>query len=349
MNHCRVHRDMVGRDLGHIPKNATVADGVVPPRHDIAIEMQDKYDLALKFKAKYKSRLERAETLHIFKEWDRQIIDKFGFIPVSQQNVAVHQKSSQLNFDLLTIHHKIRSTNNYNFLDAQIQVPSQVKIEAWEAYLKNYWDKQLVQPIRYGFPLSFDNKVNLLSSDVNHSSAREFPEDIKTYIQEEKAFNAFNDFGTFKEPPIPDLYVSPFFTCDKPGASSRRVIMDLSFPHGASVYAGVDPDMYLGSEFLLILPSIDYITNKVIQFGKGSLIYKIDISRAFCHIKIDPADYKLLGLNFDTYYIDTCLPFGFRHGSAIIQCVSNAIRYMMVNRGCHVTNYIDDIIGQDTL
>ena len=155
--------------------------------------------------------------------------------------------------------------------------------------------------------------------------------------------------GPFKEPPVPDLHVSPFLTCEKPGATNRRVIVDLSYPHGASVNSGVDPDMYLGLEFLLTLPSIDYITNKVLELGKGSLIYKIDISRAFRHIKIDPRDYNLLGLKFDSYYIDTCLPFGFRHGSAIFQGVSDAIRYMMLHKGYHVTNYIDDIIGQATL
>ena len=111
----------------------------------------------------------------------------------------------------------------------------------------------------------------------------------------------------------------------------------------------LDSDYYLGSEFLLTLPSIDYITSKVVQLVKGSLIYKINISRAFRHIKIDPADYYLLGLNFDGFYIDTCLPFGFRHGSAIFQHVSDAIRYMMLNKGYHVTNYIDDIIGQATV
>ena len=248
---------------------------------------------------------------------------------------------------MLTFHEKVKATNTFNFLDAQIHIPSQLNADIWEENFKNYWDKQLLQLICYGFPLSFDNKVQLKASTVNHSSAKDFPEDINIYLQEEKSFDAI--LGPFENAPILDLHVSPFLTHEKPGATSRRVIVDLSYPHGASVNAGVDPDMYLGSEFLLTLPSIDYITNKVLQLGKGSLIYKIDISRAFRHIKIDPSDYRLLGLNFGSYFIDTCLPFGFIHGSAIFQRVSNAIRYMMLNRGYHVTNYIDDIIGQATI
>ena len=59
---------------------------------------------------------------------------------------------------------------------------------------------------------------------------------------------------------IKSLYI-PIYPQEKPGANSRKVIVDLSCPHGASVNAGVDPDTYLGSEFLLTLPSVDYITN----------------------------------------------------------------------------------------
>ena len=101
----------------------------------------------------------------------------------------------------------------------------------------------------------------------------------------------------------------------------------------------MEADVYLDSEFLLTLPSVDYITNKVLKLGKGSLIYKIDICRAFRRIKIDPGDYNLLGLHFKSYYIDTCLPFGFSHGSAMFQQLSDAIRYIMLNQGYQVTNY----------
>ena len=91
------------------------------------------------------------------------------------------------------------------------------------------------------------------------------------------------------------------------------------------------------------------ITNKVTKFGKGSLLYKIDISRAFRHIKIDPRDYFLLGLRHKDYYLDTCLPFGFRHGSGIFQRLSDAIRFIMKSQGYDVINYIDDIIGFGTI
>ena len=75
------------------------------------------------------------------------------------------------------------------------------------------------------------------------------------------------------------------------------------------------------------------------------MIYKVDISRAFRHVKIDPADYYLLGLKPDNYYLEICLPFGFRHGSSIFQRLSDAIRFMMTSRSHKITNYIDNLIG----
>ena len=54
--------------------------------------------------------------------------------------------------------------------------------------------------------------------------------------------------------------------------------------------AGVDSDTYLQTPFLLTLSTLDNITQKVKENGKGSLLYKIDLSRAFRHVKLDPRD-----------------------------------------------------------
>ena len=123
----------------------------------------------------------------------------------------------------------------------------------------------------------------------------------------------------------------------------------ISFPQGQAVNTNISKDSYLGTDFILTLPSIDHITNKIKQLGKGSLIYKVDICRAFHHIKLDPRDYSLLGLKHKNYYLDTCLPFGYRNGSGIFQRLSDAILFIMSNMGYDVINYIDDVIGFGTI
>ena len=122
--------------------------------------------------------------------------------------------------------------------------------------------------------------------------------------------------------------------------------MDLSFPVGQSVNSGVPKDKYLGSYFELKYPSVDDILHSLKQLGPNALLYTIDISRAFRHIRIDPGDLDLLGLKHGDYYIDGTLPFGCRHGSVFFQCCTDAVRYIMKEKFNYpnLYNYIDDLI-----
>ena len=57
-------------------------------------------------------------------------------------------------------------------------------------------------------------------------------------------------------------------------------------------------------DFVLAYPSIDNVTDEVLKPGRGCQIFKVDISRAFCHVPIDPGDLDLLGLHWSDYYIN---------------------------------------------
>ena len=113
----------------------------------------------------------------------------------------------------------------------------------------------------------------------------------------------------------------------------------------ASVNGAVQKNVYLGSHFILKYPSLDDITRELRKLGPGALIYKIDISRAFRHIRIDPGDIDLLGICHKSLFLDGSLLFGFRHGSGIFARCLDAIRYIMKNFGHNaLLNYIDDLI-----
>ena len=303
----------------------------------------DKYDLELRFKLKHRPVINAAKNNDTFRAWDNQNTGKYGFIPLGEFQCPEKDSKKCTDGDLITIHNYVKETKKFNFMGAQICVPSQLNVDKWQTYLEGYWDKQLPFLLRYGFPLDFDHNTPLRSQHKNHSSATDFPQHVEKYFKEEGKFGAIH--GPFSTPPLDNFHISPCMTREKPDSDSRRVIVDLSYPEGQSVNAGVSKDQYLGTPFLLTLPSIDVITQKVKKLGKGSLLYKIDISRAFRHIKIDPGDYNLLGLKLDSYFFDSCLPFGFRHGSAIFQRVSDAVRHFMAREGHDITNYIDDVIG----
>ena len=57
-------------------------------------------------------------------------------------------------------------------------------------------------------------------------------------------------------------------TKEKPNATNRHIIIDLSWPKDSSVNAGVDKNSYIGIEFALTFPTVDDITKKEIaRFG----------------------------------------------------------------------------------
>ena len=82
----------------------------------------------------------------------------------------------------------------------------------------------------------------------------------------------------------------------------------------------MEGNTYLNSEFLLTLPSVDHITNRICKLGKGCKIYK--------------TVYKHLS------------PIGYRNRSTIFQRLSDAVRHIM-KKTHKVTHDIDDIVGFD--
>ena len=119
----------------------------------------------------------------------------------------------------------------------------------------------------------------------------------------------------------------------KQNSDKRHTIMDLSWPKGASVNDAICKFKYLDSYFTLPYPSIDHIIKRIKEFGPGALLYKVDISRAFRHIRIDPGDIDLLGTCHNKPFFDGSLPFVFRHGSGIFKRCSDAIRFIMKQNG----------------
>ena len=131
-----------------------------------------------------------------------------------------------------------------------------------------------------------------------------------------------------------DVHISPFMTREKSDSDSRRTIMDLSFPKGLSVNNGVLDNTYLGTTFQMHYPSVDSIIRTLNDIGHSAHIFKVDISRAFRHIRIDPGDIDLLALQHrGKLYLDLSLPFGFRLGAFLFK-ISDSVRFIM-NKSAH--------------
>ena len=315
------------------------------PIYDVNnVGMEDKFVNTIIFANQGRTDFPQGVNTPIFNQWQSQVDFQFGFVPLGCQLMPSSVKTvNSHDYSPIEMHQMVRKTGKPNFLQARLPVASQLNVDKWQSLLTDYWDQQLLQLLQFGFPLDFNRGCPLKHEAGNHSSADEFPSDVDAYIEEECKFGAL--LGPFHLNPIENAHNSPFMTRHKPNSDRRRVIIDLSWPLGASVNSGIDKNTYLDAPFTLTFPTVDDITSELKRLGRGALLYKIDVSRAFRHVKVDPGDYDLLGLHWRHAYVDTCVPFGTRHGSQIFQRLSDAVRYIMRQRGFRVIDYIDDYVG----
>ena len=77
-------------------------------------------------------------------------------------------------------------------------------------------------------------------------------------------------------------------------------------------------------------------------------MHKIDLSRAFRQLKVDPADYHLLCLYWDgDYFVEGS--FVFCHRTGVMGCtrLSHFLRYVHGRKGFYLMSYIDDLLGAE--
>ena len=119
----------------------------------------------------------------------------------------------------------------------------------------------------------------------------------------------------------------------------------MSYPYGVSLNDKICNKNYDGVDFVLKYPSVDEIVETVQHLGSDILLSKIDISRAFRNLRVDPLEYDVLGLQWKgKSYIDISIPMGMKTGSALCQRTTDVIRHIMQSKNVHVFNYIDDVI-----
>ena len=202
----------------------------------------------------------------------------------------------------------IRQTGLPNYQAARFPLSSGLNIEAWEHLLKDYPDKFLIQYLKFGFPLSICNHDNFKISNVtNHHSATQYPQAVQDYISKELKQGAL--LGPVDHIHSPHLHCSPLLTRPK-DEDKRRIILNLSHPKGASFNDNVDKANFDNRSFSLKLVTVDDIVQEILALD-DPLIFKIDVSRAFRNLRVDPVDVLKLAIVWDgSYYLNSAIVFG---------------------------------------
>ena len=88
---------------------------------------------------------------------------------------------------------------------------------------------------------------------------------------------------------------------------------------------------------------MDTLAALIKKEGQGCYLFRLDLSRAYRQLPIDPYDYRLLGFHWHSeYYIDTRLPFSLASAAMACQRTTNAVTYMFNKQGYPLVNYLDD-------
>lgn len=174
---------------------------------------------------------------------------------------------------------QIKAHATPNYLGAKIPVESGLNIIAWEAALATYHDNIICQYLKYGWPLGYHRAVPPVSVEKNHPSADHHMSHVTAFVEKELSFGAL--LGPFSSPPFsPWLRCSPIMTRPKKDSAERRVIVDLTFPEGEGVNAGIDTHDYYGIDITYTLPTISDLVTLLQREGRGALVWKADLARA---------------------------------------------------------------------
>ena len=151
--------------------------------------------------------------------------------------------------------------------------------------------------LAFGWPINYRSSSSPTPSKSNHSSAVRFPDAIDSFITTEISHGA--TAGPFQHNPFPTPIQTSLLQTVPKDTCKRRVVLDLSFPPGASVNDGIPTDSFLDEPFHLSLPRSADFVDLIIAKGPVCFLFKKDLKRAYRQIPVDPRDYLFLGYHWN--------------------------------------------------
>ena len=245
----------------------------------------------------------------------------------------------------------VQESGLYNFQGCRIPVGSHINIQLLDGLLTEYHDREILDFLQYGWPIERDPDIPLELGGINHKGATMFNVQVDEYIQKEIQLGAM--IGPFEQIPFKGpIAISPLSTRPKKDSESRRVIMDCSWPIGASLNNGISKSVYLQTDIELKYPTIDMLAKRVYQLvtqlTEPVYLYKEDMDRAFHQLYGCPSIVPLLGFRWrNLYYFDLVMVMGCRIAPYVCQQTTDMVSYIHSKAGYFLLNYVDDFVGAE--
>ena len=220
--------------------------------------------------------------------------------------------------------------------------------KAWEICLAHHHDRNFVNKIvhytKFGVPIGH-NGPRISRVHKNSNSAYKYGSAVKQVLLYD--VQKGTKVGPFNFPPFGRFVGSPLGAFPRKRSNKYRVIHDLSWPPGQSV------NDYISAEDSSVqYISFDYVVQKVLNYGAGAMMAKLDILDTYKHILVRPDDWDLLGCTWTDphtglieYYIDLTLPFSLRSSAKLFTEFAYARKLCMEYDGTtDVEHYLDDYV-----
>lgn len=248
----------------------------------------------------------------------------------------------------VVVHRLVNESRAPNLMGLRIPVKTNLNIQLFRSLLRNYQDKEVCDFLEFGWPIGYESQVWPEPSCKNHLGAIQFPKAVHEYLEKEKKYQAI--LGPFVKTPFTlPVITNPLHSVLKKDGNERRIILDLSYPEGKSVNDGIPKDHYLGKPINLNYPTVEHLVELVKEKGRGCMLFKRDLKRAYRQLPVDPGDIHLLGYQWNNEtYVDRVLPMGLRSAALACQRTIDAITYMYQQMDYQVINYLDDFGGAES-
>ena len=240
-----------------------------------------------------------------------------------------------------------------NHMGARIPLQhTRLKISRWRYHLLGYEGVDIIQYLQFGFPIGvLRQKVPDLSPSLrNHGSSYQYYTFLDKFIS--TGIVNCELTGPFKSPPFNEVHISPLMTAVKK-PNGRRSVFDATFGD-MSLNNCTPQDTYLDQPFSYDFPKVEDFKRLVLVCGKGSFLWKRDLSRYYLQLPVDPVEYPLLCFiwRFSLFFFCS-LMFGLRHAGLQGQRVTTAVTWAHQRLGLETEsqkpfnslNYSDDIGG----
>ena len=251
-------------------------------------------------------------------------------------------------FDWIEANKLIRQSGVPNYVGCQIRIPSPWNVELFEELLTGYEDKEIIQFLKFGWPVETHDLKQDSTLPKNQKEARDNIGKVVDYLKDE--IRNCSILGPLLVSPFDKVACfSPIDAIPKKDSSDLRIILNLSHPFDeGSVNQAVSKDHYLGSKVDLSYPGIDALIKLIRKKGRGCYLFKRDLRKFYRQIRLDPGFIHLLGYTFlGLLFFDVTLPMGLRIACYIAQRISNALMFAYNRLEYEGVNYLDDLAAAE--